>query len=316
MTGHPPTRCWPARTARGARSAKRSTTGRARSGKRGVTNCGGSSRTATPRGVRLANLGGTASASPSPPSASGRGSIHPTASTSGTFSGAAGSGRQRRRRPAGSHALPPPSGCGRPACRQPPRRPGAGTPGRHAPAGAAAGFGVLGVGCDAAARLAASASSGPARDTTRWSRRRSPSQSRARVHEVALRRCAPRSSRLPPGCGPTVPVTMITNEPDAVRRFAARGKTVLKMLGANHQFQRWVAHLVLADCAPAPVTRLRTPPRALEAWVRWAMIGLMTHRLAPAPGHKPGMITFPTRSQPANEPAAAPRTARRSAGGH
>ena len=35
-------------------------------------------------------------------------------------------------------------------------------------------------------------------------------------------------------CGLTVPDTVITNEPDAVRRFAAGGTTVTKMLGANH----------------------------------------------------------------------------------
>lgn len=35
-------------------------------------------------------------------------------------------------------------------------------------------------------------------------------------------------------CGLTVPDTLITNEPDAVRRFAAQGATVTKMLGANH----------------------------------------------------------------------------------
>jgi len=35
-------------------------------------------------------------------------------------------------------------------------------------------------------------------------------------------------------CGLTVPDTLITNEPDAVRRFAAQGATITKMLGANH----------------------------------------------------------------------------------
>ncbi len=35
-------------------------------------------------------------------------------------------------------------------------------------------------------------------------------------------------------CGLTVADTLITNEPSAVRRFAERGATVTKMLGANH----------------------------------------------------------------------------------
>lgn len=35
-------------------------------------------------------------------------------------------------------------------------------------------------------------------------------------------------------CGLAVPDTLITNEPTAVRRFAERGATVTKMLGANH----------------------------------------------------------------------------------
>lgn len=35
-------------------------------------------------------------------------------------------------------------------------------------------------------------------------------------------------------CGLTVPDTLITNEPSAVRRFAEKGATVTKMLGANH----------------------------------------------------------------------------------
>ena len=35
-------------------------------------------------------------------------------------------------------------------------------------------------------------------------------------------------------CGLRVPNTLITNEPAAVRRFAAGGTTVTKMLGANH----------------------------------------------------------------------------------
>lgn len=35
-------------------------------------------------------------------------------------------------------------------------------------------------------------------------------------------------------CALTVPDTLITNEPSAVRRFAERGATVTKMLGANH----------------------------------------------------------------------------------
>lgn len=35
-------------------------------------------------------------------------------------------------------------------------------------------------------------------------------------------------------CGLSVPETLITNEPDAVRHFAACGATVTKMLGANH----------------------------------------------------------------------------------
>jgi hypothetical protein len=34
--------------------------------------------------------------------------------------------------------------------------------------------------------------------------------------------------------GLTVPDTLITNEPSAVRRFAEKGATVTKMLGANH----------------------------------------------------------------------------------
>lgn len=57
-------------------------------------------------------------------------------------------------------------------------------------------------------------------------------------------------------CGLTVPDTLITNEPSAVRRFAERGGTVTKMLGANHiaeegtrkiTFTRLLGHDDLAD---------------------------------------------------------------------
>lgn len=34
-------------------------------------------------------------------------------------------------------------------------------------------------------------------------------------------------------------------------------------------------------------------PEHSEAWVKWAMIGLMTRRLAPAPGRNPGNDHFP-----------------------
>jgi hypothetical protein len=46
------------------------------------------------------------------------------------------------------------------------------------------------------------------------------------------------------------------------------------------------ADAVGADRAPAPGPGLRTALRPLRAWVKWAMIGLMTRWLAPTPGRK------------------------------
>jgi ATP-grasp ribosomal peptide maturase len=64
-------------------------------------------------------------------------------------------------------------------------------------------------------------------------------------------------------CGLTVPDTLITNEPAAVRRFAMGGATVTKMLGANHiaeegtrkiTFTRLFDHDDLADLRGVDIT--------------------------------------------------------------
>lgn len=64
-------------------------------------------------------------------------------------------------------------------------------------------------------------------------------------------------------CGLTVPDTLITNEPDAVRRFAAQGVTITKMLGANHiveegtrkiTFTRLLGDTDLADLRGVDIT--------------------------------------------------------------
>lgn len=72
-------------------------------------------------------------------------------------------------------------------------------------------------------------------------------------------------------CGLTTPDTVITNEPEAARRFAASGETVTKMLGANHiaeqghrkiTFTRLVGQADLVD-----LRGIETTLHQLQRWV-------------------------------------------------
>jgi hypothetical protein len=88
-------------------------------------------------------------------------------------------------------------------------------------------------------------------------------------------------------CGLPVPETLITNDPDAVRRFASCGATVTKMLGANHiaeegtrkvTFTRLLDDDDLADLRGIEVTThqfQRWAPKQYDA--RVIAIGLAEH---------------------------------------
>jgi len=71
-------------------------------------------------------------------------------------------------------------------------------------------------------------------------------------------------------CGLTVPDTVITNEPDAVRRFAARGKTVTKMLGANHITEDGTRKITFTRVVDdADLAELRGLDVTLHQFQRW-----------------------------------------------
>ncbi len=72
-------------------------------------------------------------------------------------------------------------------------------------------------------------------------------------------------------CGLTVPDTLITNEPAAVRRFAERGATVTKMLGANHIAEEGTRKItftrVLDDDDLADLRGISTTAHQFQRWV-------------------------------------------------
>lgn len=72
-------------------------------------------------------------------------------------------------------------------------------------------------------------------------------------------------------CGLTVPDTLITNEPDVVRGFAARGKTVTKMLGANHIDEEGTRKITFTRVVDdADLADLRGIDATLHQFQRWA----------------------------------------------
>ncbi|OLT22004.1 hypothetical protein BJF78_33465 [Pseudonocardia sp. CNS-139] len=63
-------------------------------------------------------------------------------------------------------------------------------------------------------------------------------------------------------CGLRVPDTVVTSEPESVRRFADGGLTVAKVLGSNTLSEDGVRKLTLTEAGPTP----------LWAAVEWAFV--------------------------------------------
>lgn len=74
-------------------------------------------------------------------------------------------------------------------------------------------------------------------------------------------------------CGLRVPDTVITNEPDTVRRFAATGRTVTKMLGSNSLTEEGVLKLsftrIVGDPELADIADLRGVETTTHLFQRW-----------------------------------------------
>lgn len=74
-------------------------------------------------------------------------------------------------------------------------------------------------------------------------------------------------------CGLRVPDTVITNEPDTVRRFAATGRTVTKMLGSNSLTEEGVQKLsftrIVGDPELADIADLRGVETTTHLFQRW-----------------------------------------------
>ncbi len=72
-------------------------------------------------------------------------------------------------------------------------------------------------------------------------------------------------------CGLTVPDTLITNEPSAVRRFAEQGATVTKMLGANHIAEEGTRKITFTRrLGPDDLADLRGIRTTTHQFQRWA----------------------------------------------